>query len=105
MGMGWDEWMVFHHAMNYGLTCMRMDVPTLLSLQFIDARPPFMYGMHTQYTHIIEEMDAGNLPLFNHIVPPPIAISYWKLGACKKGQKKGLPVQSISFLPYKDSQH
>ncbi len=27
-------------------------------------------------------MDAGTLPLFNHLIPPPIAISYWKLGAC-----------------------
>lgn len=26
-------------------------------------------------------MDAGELPLFNHIAPPPIAIAYWKLGA------------------------
>jgi hypothetical protein len=33
-----------------------------------------------QYTHIIELMDAGELPLFNHIIPPPIAMSYWKLG-------------------------
>ncbi|EWM30635.1 alternative oxidase [Nannochloropsis gaditana] len=31
------------------------------------------------YTHIIEEMDAGQLPLFNHVIPPPIAVSYWKL--------------------------
>lgn len=28
---------------------------------------------------MIEEMDRGELPLFHHIVPPPIAISYWKL--------------------------
>ena len=34
----------------------------------------------TQYTHIIDMMDAGELPLFNHIIPPPIAMSYWKLG-------------------------
>ncbi|GAB5029891.1 alternative oxidase [Nannochloropsis oceanica] len=31
------------------------------------------------YTHIIDMMDAGELPLFNHIIPPPIAVSYWKL--------------------------
>ena len=44
---------------------------------------------NTQYTHIIEELDAGELPLFNYVVPPPIAITYWKLGAslsrCTRG--------------------
>ena len=30
-------------------------------------------------------MDAGELPLFNHIIPPPIAMSYWKLGTLSGG--------------------
>ena len=55
----------------------------IYSLAFFN---PFYTTPHTkQYTHIIELMDAGELPLFNHIIPPPIAMSYWKLGTILGG--------------------
>jgi len=55
----------------------------IYSLAFFN---PFYSTPHTkQYTHIIELMDAGELPLFNHIIPPPIAMSYWKLGTLLGG--------------------
>lgn len=31
------------------------------------------------YTHILQEIDNGSLPLFETAVPPPIALAYWKL--------------------------
>ncbi|CEM10074.1 unnamed protein product [Vitrella brassicaformis CCMP3155] len=32
------------------------------------------------YTHLIEEMDKGKLPLFTHMPAPPVARAYWQLG-------------------------
>jgi len=31
------------------------------------------------YTHILEEMDAGRLPMWSQLPAPDIAVSYWKL--------------------------
>lgn len=32
------------------------------------------------YTHILEEIDAGRLPMMEQLRAPPVAIDYWKLG-------------------------
>jgi len=31
------------------------------------------------YTHILEEMDAGNLPMWNMLPAPDLAVTYWQL--------------------------
>ena len=31
------------------------------------------------YTHIIEELDAGRLPMWKHLPPPEMAVKYWHL--------------------------
>jgi len=31
------------------------------------------------YTHILEEMDAGNLPMWKRLPAPELAVKYWQL--------------------------
>ena len=31
------------------------------------------------YTHILEELDAGRLPMWSNLPAPELAIKYWKL--------------------------
>ena len=31
------------------------------------------------YTHILEEIDAGRLPMWRELPAPKIAVNYWKL--------------------------
>lgn len=56
--------------------------------------------MYAQYTHIIEEMDAGELPLFNHILPPPIAMSYWKLGKKERNRDRETVCVYVGYVLY-----
>jgi hypothetical protein len=31
------------------------------------------------YSHILEELDSGNLPMWKILPAPPIAVDYWQL--------------------------
>ena len=31
------------------------------------------------YTHILEELDNGNLPMWKSLPAPPLAVEYWRL--------------------------
>lgn len=46
--------------------------------------PPCLLGQQEEavrtYTHIIQEIDDGHLPMFNNLPAPDIAKTYWRLG-------------------------
>jgi len=53
------------------------------------------------YSHIIDEIDKGNLPMWKVLPAPPIAVDYWQLprdSMVQKRTKKNLIQRTILHL-------
>ena len=58
---------------------------------------PFFFtasNLLVAYTHILEELDAGHLPLWKDMDAPPIAVKYWRLGEKAKMRDVILAIRS-----------